>query len=536
MLDVRDLQAQNLQELEPGVLAELAKQMLAQLIEQSRSIDEQGQHIERQARDIKFKDAKIEKITFELARLKAWKFSAKTESMNAEQRQMFEDTLAEDQADLQAQLAALKAQLPKVPDGQDKQQSKGQPRRQALPAHLRRVEHHHEPADTVCGCGRQMLRIGEDVSEKLDIVPAEFFVHRHVRGKWACKCCNALKQEPVAPSIVDKGIPAPGLVAYTMVSRFADHIPYYRQEQINARSRVHTPRATLASWAGHASVGVAPLLDAHRAFVFGAKVLHADETPVAMLDPGSGKTKRAYVWAYARGAFDPHPGVFYDFCVSRAGRHAADALGKWSGTLIVDDYAGYDQVLKLAERIEAGCLAHCRRKFDELVKIKGSEVAKEAVIRIGRLYKIEREIASLTAQDRLAMRQQVAKPHWDELRIWLQLERQRVPDGTTTAKAIDYTLRRWEALTRCLHDGNVAVDNNHIENLMRPWAMGRKAWLFAGSEMGGERAAAMMSLLQSAKLNGHDPLAYLTDVLTRLPNHPNSRIEELLPHRWAPKA
>ena len=153
-------------------------------------------------------------------------------------------------------------------------------------------------------------------------------------------------------------------------------------------------------------------------------------------------------------------------------------------------------------------------------------------MRIGRLYKIEREISSLSAHDRLAIRQSIAKPHWDELHVWLQLERQRVPDGTTTAKAIDYTLRRWDALTRCLHDGNVAVDNNHFENLMRPWAMGRKAWLFAGSEMGGERAAAMMSLLQSAKLNGHDPLAYLTDVLTRLPSHPNRRTEELLPHRW----
>ncbi len=296
MLDMRDLQAQNLKALAPGVLAELAEQMLAQLQEQS-------QRIERQARDIKLKDVKLEKITFELARLKAWKFSAKTESMNAEQRQMFEDALAEDQADLEAQLAALKAQLPQTPGEQDKQKSKGQPRRQALPAHLRRIEHRHEPEDTVCGCGREMVRVGEDVSEKLDIVPAEFFVHRHMRSKWACKRCNVLRQEPVEPSIVDKGIPAPGLIAHTMVSRFADHIPYYRQEQINARSGVHTPRATLASWAGHASAGVAPLLEAHRTFVFGAAVLHADETPVAMLDPGSGKTKRAYVWAYARGAF-----------------------------------------------------------------------------------------------------------------------------------------------------------------------------------------------------------------------------------------
>lgn len=527
MLDVQALQADDLKGLSPSALTEVAAKMLAHIGEQSRRID-------TQAKTIKFKDAKIERITFELARLKAWRFGAKTEAMNAEQRQMFEETLAEDQASLEAQLLALQGELgqPSTPPQAD---TKRKPRRQALPEHLRRVEHHHEPENTTCECGQAMVRVGEDVSEKLDIVPAEFFVHRHVRGKWACKCCQTLVQEPVEPQIIDKGMPAAGLLAHTMVSRFVDHMPYYRQQQINARSGVHTPRATLASWAGQTGAGLTPLFDEHKAFVLGARVLHADETPVAMLDPGAGKTRRAYLWAYARGGFEPQPGVVYDFCISRAGRHAVAFLGDWSGTLVCDDYAGYDAALKLEQRIEAGCTAHSRRKFDELIKVNQSPVAAQAVQRIAAIYKIEREAKELTPEDRLAVRQERTMPLCKEMHVWLQLERQRVPDGSAIAGAIDYSLNRWVALTRFLEDGDVPIDNNHCENLMRPWAMGRKAWLFAGSELAGQRAAVVMSLLQSAKLNGHDPWAYLKDVLTRLPTHLNSRIDELLPHRWQPQ-
>ena len=543
MLNVQALQAKDLKGLSPGAMAEVATRMLAHIGEQSRHIGaqtrqlgDQARQLDRQQQAIKFKDAKIERITFELARLKAWRFGAKTEAMNAEQRQMFEDTLTEDQASLEAQLLALQGELgqPSAPPVTD---AKRKPRRQALPEHLRRVEHHHEPENTTCpspGCGQAMVRVGEDVSEKLDIVPAEFFVHRHVRGKWACKCCQILVQEPVEPQIIDKGMPAPGLLAHTLVSRFVDHMPYYRQEQVNARSGVHTPRATLASWAGQTGAGLAPLFDAHKAFVLGARVLHADETPVAMLDPGAGKTKRAYLWAYARGGFEPQPGVVYDFCISRAGRHAVAFLGDWSGTLVCDDYAGYDVALKLEQRIEAGCTAHSRRKFDELIKVNQSPVAAQAVQRIAAIYRIEREAKALSTEDRLAVRQDRSKPLCREMHLWLQLERQRVPDGSAIAGVIDYCLNRWGALTRFLEDGDVPIDNNHCENLMRPWAMGRKAWLFAGSELAGQRAAVIMSLLQSAKLNGHDPWAYLKDVLTRLPTHLNSRIDELLPHRWQP--
>jgi transposase len=374
--------------------------------------------------------------------------------------------------------------------------------------------------------------VGEDISERLDIVPAEFFVHRHIYGKWACKCCQLLLQEPAQPQIIDKGMPTAGLLAHTLVSRFVDHIPYYRQEQINARSGVHTPRSTLAAWSGAGGAGLMPLFEVHRDWVLLSAVLHADETPVRMLDPGAGKTKKAFVWAYARGAFDATPGVVDDFCLGRGSQYPVDFLQRWTGTLVCDDYNGYLPVLAREGRIEAGCLAHSRRRFDELFKANQSPVAAEAIQRIALLYKFERDARDMGSADRLALRQQYSKPLWEDLHAWLKLERARVPDGTVIAAAIDYSLNRWTALSRFLLDGDVSVDNNSLENLMRPWAMGRKAWLYAGSELAGKRAAVVMSLVQSAKLNGHDPWAYLKDVLERLPTHPNSRIDELLPHRW----
>jgi transposase len=535
MLDVNTLKAEDLQGLSKGAVTELAAALLAQLAAQQAAITAKDEHIARRDREIKFKDAKIERITFELARLKAWKFGAKTEAMNAEQRQMFEDTLAEDEADLEAQLNALQD----APEADTPQAAKRKPRRQALPEHLRRVVHHHEPESTTCptpDCGQAMVRIGEDVSERLDIVPAEFFVHRHIRGKWACKCCQQLVQEPVEPQIIDKGVPTAGLIAHTLVARFVDHLPYYRQEQINARSGVHTPRSTLASWSGAGGSSLMPLYEAHRAFVLSAKVLHADETPVRMLDPGAGKTAKAYVWAYARGEHDGTPGVIYDFCTGRGSKYPADFLAKWTGTLTCDDYAGYDVVFRREGCIEAGCLAHARRKFDELAKANASPVAAQAIVRIARIYRVESQAREMAPEARFAHRQQYARPLWDELHAWMKLERTRVHDGGGIAAALDYSIKRWAALGRFLSDGALSVDNNHIENLMRPWAVGRKSWLFAGSELAGKRAAMVMSLVQSAKLNGHDPWAYLKDVLERLLAHPNQRIDELLPHRWKPVA
>jgi transposase len=550
MPELRDLQTEDLASLSPEAMAALAARMLGHIREQDVRLVERDQRIEQQQRELQFKDAKLQKITFELARLKNWKFGAKTEAMSAEQRRLFEETLAEDEASLRAQLEQLQGNDGAEDKGDAK--AKRKPRRQPLPQDLPRVDHRHEPQDTNCpmyACGRPMVRVGEDISEELDIVPAQYFVHRHIYGKWACRCCQILKQEPAAPRIIDGGIPAAGLVAHTMISHFVDHLPYYRLETIAARSGVHTPRSTLAQWSGRGGAALEPLHELHKDFVLSACVLHADETPVAMLDPGAGKTKRAYVWAYARGEFDSTPGVVYDFCLGRGaqypieflrGEDRPDGRRSWRGTLVRDEYAAYDSALDPKDwpgRIGAGCLAHSRRKFDELLKAGGSSsVAEEALRRMARIWRLEREFAGMDAAQRLAARQELALPLWDDLHEWLQLERVRVADGGATAKAIDYSLNNWQALTRNLLDGDVPVSNNHLENLMRPWAVGRKAWLFCGSELAGQRAAMVMSLVQSVKLCGHDPHAYLRDVLQRLPEHPARCLDKLLPHRWQPHA
>lgn len=531
MLDVHALQATDLKGLSPAELAALATRMLAHIAEQSK-------HISEQAQAIKWRDAKIESITFQLARLNAWKFGAKTEAMNAEQREIFEETLAADQASLEAQLEALQATTGNTPGaGAPEQQPRRQPKREPLPAHLPRVEQRIEPEDTNCPapeCRQPMVRVGEDISERLDIVPAQFFVQRQIRGKWACRCCQILVQEPAAPQVFDNALPTPGLQAHTAVSRFVDHIPYYRQEQVNARAGVHTPRSTLAAWGGQTGAQLMPLYEAHRAYVLGSRVVHADETPIGLLDPGGGKTKKAYMWAYARGAFEAEPGVVFDFCLGRGAKYPCEFLAGWTGTLVVDAYSGYDAALSLAGRSTAYCLAHARRKFDELFKANASAVAGQAIQRIAMLYRIEADARPLSPEQRLQMRQERSQPLWEEMHVWLQLERTRVPDGSAIAKAIDYSLNHWAGLGRFLLDGAVPIDNNHIENRIRPWALGRRNWLFIGSQLAGERAAVVMSLLQSAKLNGHEPWAYLKDVLTRLPMHLNSRIDELLPHRWQP--
>ena len=525
MLDVQALKPGDLDRLAPQEKDALLLQMLSHIGQQSKALQVHQAQIEQQDKALKFKDARIEKITFELQRLKRWQFGANSERMTAEQRQLFEETLVEDRESLQAELDAL---LGTKTDKDSQERQRRAPRREALPAHLRRVVHHHEPQDTTCECGKPMVRIGEDVSERLDIVPAEFFVHRHIRGKWACKCCQTLVQEPVDPQIIDNGIPTAALLAHLLVSRFVDHLPYYRIEKINARSGVHTPRSTLAAWSGRAGAALIPLYEALRRFALSCPVLHVDETPVSMLDPGAGKTKKAYVWGYARSVFDAQPCVVYEFCAGRGAKYPVEFLMGWDGTIVCDDYKVYETVTKMGSRMEAGCAAHARRKFEEL----DTPVGVEGVRRFERIYRIERAIAKLDSQRRLEARRTLTTKRWDALHEWLELERSRVADGGATARALDYSLKRWRALSRFLDDGDVAFDNNHLENQIRPWAVGRKGWLFAGSELAGQRAAMVMSLVQSAKLNGHDPWAYLRDVLERLPTHLNSRIDELLPHRW----
>lgn len=480
--------------------------------------------------EMQFKQATIDKLTHENAVLKRLKFAAQSERFSAEQKDLLEETL---EADLQAVAQEIEQLQPTAAP-----RDRVQPKRQVLPAGLPRREIRHEPDSTTCTCGCQMQRVGEDVAEKLDYEPGVFTVERHIRGKWACRACQKIVAAPVPAHVIDKGIPTSGLLAHVLVAKYADHLPLHRQEGIFARAGVAIPRSTLAQWVGSCGVALQPLVDAMRDELLQQPVLHADETPVAMLDPGTGKTHRAYLWSYCTPGYAKRQIVVFDFAEGRAGRHAAQFLGHpgeraWRGTLVCDDYSGY-KALFAAGVTEAGCLAHARRKFHALWANHQSTLAGEALALFRNLYEIEREVADLSAQERQRIRGDKAQPAADVLHRWLIANRQRVPDGSATAKAIDYSLGRWRALTRYIEDGNLPADNNWVENRIRPIALGRNNWLFAGSLRAGKRAAAVMSLVHSAKLNGLEPHAYLRDVLQRLPTHPASRIADLLPHRWQP--
>jgi transposase len=501
------------------------------MIEATPSLDqlnaqELRELVSRLMGEMRLKQAMLDKLTHEMAVLKRLKFAAKSEAFNAQQHSLLEETI---ETDLEALAQEIEQLAPSAPAEREKKQ----PKRLPLPPELPRREIRHEPESTACRCGCQLRRIGEDVAEKLDYQPGVFSVERHVRGKWACTECQTLVQAPVAAHIIDKGIPTTGLLAQVLVAKYADHLPLYRQESIFARAGLAIPRSTLAQWVGACGVQLQPLVDALKDEMLAQAVLHADETPVAMLKPGHGATHRAYLWSYCTTKFNPMKAAVFDFTESRAGRHADQFLAGWRGTLVCDDYSGYKAIFKLGIS-EAGCMAHARRKFHELWANHKSEIAGEALKLFGRLYDIEREVQDFDSDRRRMIRQQQGRPAADALHAWLSAQRHRVPDGTATAKAIDYSLGRWAALTRYLDDGALPIDNNWVENRIRPIAIGRSNWLFAGSLRAGKRAAAVMSLIHSARLNGHDVYAYLKDVLARLPTQPASRIGELLPHRWLP--
>jgi transposase len=501
----------DLDALSPDELRTLAAQLMAQVGENER--------------ELRYRRTRIDQLTHEIAVLKRLHFGKRSEQLNVEQMSLLNEAIDADLAALEIELEQLQSNT-----APDKQRQK--PKRAPLPPHLPRTDIHHEPDDITCSCGCQRVRIGEDTSEKLDYTPGVFTVERHIRGKWACKACETLIQAPVPPHVIDKGIPTAGLLAQVLVAKYGDHLPLYRQERIFERAGLAIPQSTLGEWVGVCGVRLQPLVDALRDELLQQGVLHADETPVQMLVPGKGKTQRAYVWAYATTQFADIRAVVYEFADSRAGEHARTFLGKWRGKLVCDDYSAYKAGFELGIT-EIGCVAHARRKFFELHASHKSQVAEQALKYFGALYDVERDVAELKPDRRCEVRQERARPIAEALHAWMTSQRKLVSEGSAIARALDYSLKRWDALTRYLVDGHVPIDNNWLENQIRPWALGRANWLFAGSLRAGQRAAAIMSLIRSAQLNGHDPYVYLKDVLNRLPTHRADDIAQLLPHRWA---
>jgi transposase len=516
----------------------LAASLLAQLNDQAAVIHSAQQLMAAKDQELNWRQSRIDQLTHEIAVLRRLKFAATSERIaregGPEQASLWGADLDADLAAIEAELNALREPPSDTPAASaSPEHPRSTPKRAALPADLPRTVVTHEPVSTTCGCGAALQRVGEDVAEKLDYTPGVFTVQRHVRGKWACRCCQTLVQAPVPAHVIDKGIPTAALLADVLVGKYADHLPLYRQEDIYARAGVAIPRSTLSAWVGRCGVALQPLADALAGVIKACGVVHADETPVQMLSPGEGKTHRSYLWAYASGQYEPVKAVVYDFCTSRGGQHVKAFLGDWRGTLVCDDYSAY-KVLFTQGVTEAGCMAHARRKFFELHAASQSPLAAKALEFIARLYEVERLLKAASPEERLRVRQGTSRSIMDAWREWMVLQRTKLTANSATARAMDYSLKRWQGLSRFLHDGAVPIDNNHIENLIRPITLGRNNWLFAGSERAGKRAAAVQSLIQSARLNGLDPYVYIKDVLERLPTHKARAIEDLLPHKWQP--
>jgi len=473
------------------------------------------------------RDVLIEQLKLQLARLKKMKFGRSSEQLDAQIAQL-ELSLEE----LEANAAAT------IPFKTPAREPANKPARKPLADHLPRERHVHEPATGSCNCpecGGTLRALGEDASEMLEYVPEHWKVIKHVRPKYSCAACQKIVQAAAPSRPIERSYAGPGLLAHMLVSKFCDHLPYYRQSQIYARDGVELDRSTLADWGGAASALLDPLLGALEEYVMAARKLHADDTPIPVLAPGTGRTKSGRLWAYLRddrpaGSTDP-PAVLFRYSPDRKGERPREHLKRFRGILQADAYGGFNGLYDRKEEplIEAACWAHARRKFFEIYDSTASPIAFEALERIAALYKIEDEIRGQLPDERRAVRQERSTQLLKDLYDWLRTSVHKVSKKSPIASAIGYTLSLWTALTRYAKDGSIEIDNNPVERQLRAVALGRKNYLFAGSDAGGERAAAFYSLIGTAKLFGLDPEAYLREVFSRIAEHPINRIEELLP-------
>jgi transposase len=476
----------------------------------------------------------IEHLKLVIEKYRRMIFGRKSEKLTGQLEQL--EFRLEELETTQAAEEAAQATTETTPPSSTQATKKSRPRpaRKPLPEHLPREVVTHLPAHDCCpDCGGALRKFGEDVSEQLERIPATYKVIRHVRPKFACAGCERVVEAPAPARPIERGLPGPGLLAHVLVSKYGDHQPLYRQSDIYAREGIDLDRSTLAGWVGAASELLTPLVEEIRKHVVAGSKIHADDTPVPVLAPGNGKTKTGRLWTYVRddrpAGYSTAPAVWFTYSEDRKGEHPRQHLKDFKGALQADAYAGFHHIYGGGAIYEVSCWAHSRRKFHDIHAVHASPTTTEAIARIGALYAIEEEIRGKPAELRCSIRQARARPLLDDLRQWMEKTLRSLSAKGETAAAIRYALSRWRALTRYVDDGLLEIDNNTAERSLRCVVMGRKNYLFMGSDSGGKRAASLYSLIGTAKLNGLDPAFYLRTVLATIAEHPINRIQELLP-------
>lgn len=476
-------------------------------------------------------EAEIERLKRMLRTLQRMQFGRRSERLDTDQLQLGLEDLDADLADAEDAVAR--------PDGPAPATAERPDRRVRLPDHLPREDQTVEVGADACPCcGGALHLIGESVSEMLDHVPARLRVLRIRRPKYGCRACGTIHQAPAPERPIAKGLASPALLSHVLISKYCDHLPLYRQSQIFARQDVTLHRSTLANWVAGAAWWLSPIRDRIADHVMAAERVFADDTVLPVLDPGRGRTRTGRLWVYARddrpwGGADP-PAVLYAYSPDRRAERPEAHLDRFRGVLQVDGYAGFERLTANGDIALAACWAHTRRKFYDVQQATGSPIAAEALRRIAALYAIEAEIRGGAPANRQNARARRSHAIVRALKPWLELQIPRLPQRSSLAEAIRYTLARWPALCRFLDDGRIELDTNTVERAIRPVTLGRKNHLFAGSDGGAERWAMLSTLITTAKLNDIEPEAWLTDALARMTNgHPINRIDELLPWNWA---